>query len=388
MSVAATLAISSVTAAAIPSSSLFHLGSLGPLPIQRRYAEWHGVEDDDIRRLLGWVTICGFLGAHEFDMVAYDWHRIGEVVTTDPPSWWFLPDALFPTHWPLPFRLWDGISSYGGFIGGALGFAFYTWWKRKPKLFFADVTVIGLIPAFSIGRIGCTVVSDHVGAAVDPSKWYAALAVDYDRNFSHLADHYPNLTGATIRAWNLGLIELLYLIPVNALLLWLAFRPSKRLPAGLVAVTAGLLYAPVRFFLDFLRPEDTDPRYFELTFAQWASILAFAAAGAVALKILRHGKPVEPLTRTSGEMQRKLRALLDADPTKAKPEPAPAKREPLPEAKAMPGKTAAKEPEAPTSNAADDDGDGSNDDEARPAAATPAKKPGGQPAPKSNKRKR
>ena len=63
-------------------------------------------------------------------------------------------------------------------------------------------------------------------------------------------------------------------MPVNALVLWLAFRPGeKRLATrGLIAVLTGMLYAPVRFFLDFLRPEETDPRYLGLTFAQWASI--------------------------------------------------------------------------------------------------------------------
>jgi len=50
--------------------------------------------------------------------------------------------------------------------------------------------------------------------------------------------------------WNLGLIELLYLIPVNIVILYLAFRPTKRLPAGFIAVFTGVLYAPFRFFLE------------------------------------------------------------------------------------------------------------------------------------------
>src|SRR5574339_472129 len=102
-------------ALALGFSSLpfFHMGELGigGLPIQsfgvivavgvligaallRRYAEWHGVEDDHIRGLLGWVTICGFLGAHEFDMIAYNWDKIGEPAYNVPPGWWKLPDSL------------------------------------------------------------------------------------------------------------------------------------------------------------------------------------------------------------------------------------------------------------------------------------------------------
>src|SRR5512144_705041 len=50
---------------------------LGATPL-RRYAEWHGVSDEHIRGLLTWVMIAGFLGAHEFDVIAYQWDRIGD----------------------------------------------------------------------------------------------------------------------------------------------------------------------------------------------------------------------------------------------------------------------------------------------------------------------
>jgi len=320
------------TTAATAGLPYFHLGSLDlGLPIQafgmivaagvligatplRRYAEWHGVSDDHIRGLLTWLMISGFLGAHLFDVVAYQWDRIGDATVVAPAGWWFLPEGLWPSNWPLVLRIWDGISSYGGFIGGALGFTIYVWWKRLPVRLFADVTMVGLLPAFSIGRIGCTVVSDHIGAAVDPERWYAFLAMDYPRklNLAHLAEAYPG-TSEFIRAWNLGLVELLYLIPVNIVILWLAFRPSKRPPAGFITALAGVLYAPVRFFLDFLRPEDTDPRYGGMTFAQWSSIVAFGAAVYAASRILKTGEPAETTAPTSKEAQERLRIVLRDD---------------------------------------------------------------------------
>jgi len=326
--------LSAGTTAATTGLPYFHLGALdigvpiqwfgmivavgvllGAIPL-RRYAEWHGVSDDHIRSLLTWIMVSGFLGAHEFDVIAYQWDRIGESTLAVPASWWpsVLPTGLWPSNWPLLFRMWDGISSYGGFIGGSLGFAIFVWWKRLPTRLFADITVIGLLPAFSIGRIGCTVVSDHIGAAVSPDHWYAFLAMDYPRklNLAHLATTYPG-TSEMIRAWNLGLIEFLYLVPVNLVLLWLAFRPSKRLPAGFICVATGVLYAPVRFFLDFLRPEDTDPRYFALTFAQWSSIVAFGAALYGANRILKTGVPAETVTPTSREAQERLRIILRED---------------------------------------------------------------------------
>jgi phosphatidylglycerol---prolipoprotein diacylglyceryl transferase len=276
----------------------------------RRYAEWHGVSDEHIRGITGWITVAGFLGAHEFDVLMYQWDRISE------------PWGIWPvSHWPLPIRFWDGISSYGGFVGGAIGFALYVWWKRLPVRLFADIAIVGLMPAFSIGRIGCTVVSDHIGAAVDRTKWYAALAMDYPRNLNmaHLAEHYPG-TSEYIRAWNLGLIEFLYLVPVNAVLLWLAFRTKKRPNAGLIAVAAGLLYSPVRFLLDFLRPEETDPRHFGLTFAQWAAIAAFGIAAYAAAHVLKNGKAAEVVAPSSGEAQRRLKVVLkeEADAADAK----------------------------------------------------------------------
>jgi len=328
------LLLSAATTASTTGLPFFHLGGLdlGPIPIQwfgmivaagvligasllRRYAEWHGVSDDHIRGLTGWVTVSGFLGAHWFDSLFYEWDRL----SADP--------LLF-------FKVWDGISSYGGFVGGAVGFALYVWWKRLPARLFADITIVGLLPAFSIGRIGCTVVSDHIGAAADVTKWYSGLAMDYpiERLANGMLDSKntlgpivqlvrttPALREAThVMAWNLGLIEFLYLIPVNLIVLGLAFRSKKRINAGFVVALTGVLYAPVRFYLDFLRPDQTDPRYFGLTFAQFCSLAAFVVGVGVLVRVMRNGKPAEPIARTSGEAQAKLRVVLKDSDDKAK----------------------------------------------------------------------
>jgi phosphatidylglycerol:prolipoprotein diacylglycerol transferase len=409
--------LASAAAALIPhfhSGALFSIGSLeiqsfgaivalGVLigaALLRRYAEWHGISDDHIRNLLGWVTICGFIGAHEFDMIAYNWAELSNTTVHQPASWWFLPNGLWPTNWPLPFRLWEGISSYGGFLGGAGGFFFYVWWKRLPIPLFADVTIIGLMPAFSIGRIGCTVVSDHIGSAVDPNAWYSFLAEWYPRAVEavdkdtgrpvkvffneairKLSGEPPNIDGPPILAWNLGLIELLYLIPVNAFLLWLAFTPkrhgstARKFNAGMIAVLAGIFYAPVRFFLDFLRPEETDPRYLGLTFAQYASILALGAAVYAATRVFRNGAVAETKTATSGEMQRQLKMLLKSEGEE--------------EAKSKSEKKSAedKKPDDDKKPDADEQADADDKSEADDEAA-PEKPPSKSAAKRSNKKKR
>jgi phosphatidylglycerol:prolipoprotein diacylglycerol transferase len=382
----------------------FHAGSIGPIQafgivvavgvligagVLRRYAEWHGVSDDHIRGITGWVTVTGFIGAHIFDVLFYQWTKLQE-------------DPL------LIVKLWEGISSYGGFLGGAFGWWFYVWWKRLDMRLLADVTILGLLVAFSIGRLGCTIVSDHVGAAVDPNAWYAALAVDYPRNVGGLGEHYTELAGKTIPAWNLGMLEFLYLVPVNLFLLWYAFRRATpdgtdkngiekwqgRTNAGMITALAGMFYAPVRFLLDYLRVNpEADPRYLSLTFAQWISILAFGASIALVVKIAKNGKPAEPVGATAGDVQRKLKMILkedEAEKAKADAEPkADAKKEAANARKGdgIDDDELAKEAEA----AGDDEGEEDEEEEEKPASGSAANKPAGnrpRPGGGSSKKKK
>src|SRR5215471_6649460 len=110
----------SAGATAAISLPYFHLGALDiGIPIQafgvivaigvligatplRRYAEWHGVSDEHIRGLLTWVMVAGFLGAHEFDVIAYNWAKIGDHTIVEPAGWWPLPVDFWPSNWPLP----------------------------------------------------------------------------------------------------------------------------------------------------------------------------------------------------------------------------------------------------------------------------------------------
>jgi phosphatidylglycerol---prolipoprotein diacylglyceryl transferase len=251
-----------------PFGMIVAVGVLIGAWVMRLYAEKRGVDDDHLRGMTGWITVTGFIGAHVFDVLVYNRAELAK-------------DPL------ILIKLWQGISSYGGFIGGTLGFLFYCWWKRLLPLFWSDTGLLGLLVAFSIGRIGCALVHDHVGTATD-----FFLGYDYPRKA--LADRgiLEEFTSnaPVIRAWNLGLMELLYLIPVNALVLWVAFKGKAR-PVGFLTVIIGGLYAPVRFVLEYARHTKTDPLYFGLTFAQWCSIFVFALCAYFAYKIAKHGKP-------------------------------------------------------------------------------------------------
>lgn len=291
------LAHSLAGAFGLPYISVPHLSLVGPLKIEPfgvlvalgvvlgarlldKYAAWHRASEDDTRGLTWWLIISGFLGAHIFDVVAYQWDKLME----DPM---------------LLFKIWAGISSYGGFIGGAIGYTLYVWWKRLSPALWADIAAVGLLPAFTIGRIGCVIVHDHPG-----SPTTSALGFDYPLSFTqNLGFNTP------MRLHNLALYELAFLLVVNAIILGLAFRKSKRMPAGLLAALLGVLYAPVRFFLDYLRLDSTDPRYFTLTFAQWSSVLALAVALYVTVRVLRDGKPA--LTTDDPMPEKKSKAKSD-----------------------------------------------------------------------------
>jgi phosphatidylglycerol---prolipoprotein diacylglyceryl transferase len=246
--------------------------------LARRYSDRFGCDDDDLRGMTAWVVVSGFLGAHVFDVLFYQWDKLQR----DP---WLL------------VKVWIGISSYGGFLGGAIGWFLFQWWKRLHTALWADITVVGLLPGFTIGRLGCTVVHDHIGRPTDfflgvdyPVHEARRVCVEDAMGHAVCPEWLVTYKGEVIRLHNLGMNELLYLIPVNILILWLAFR-RKPHPAGMLAVLAGLLYAPIRFFFEYLRPDQTDPRYVGLTFAQWVSIAAFAAAAYGLYHLRKRGKP-------------------------------------------------------------------------------------------------
>lgn len=280
-----------------PFGILVATGVLVGAEIQRRYMLRFGVDEDDIRGLTLWLIASGFLGAHLFDALVYEYDRLSA-------------DPL------LILKLWDGISSWGGFLGGALGYVTFVWWKRLSPGLMADSSIVGLLVAFSIGRIGCTIVHDHIGRATT-----SGFGIDYPREeirARHLLDEFPG-AGAVIRAHNVALYELVYLALVCAIVLPLAFG-KRRLPAGLIAVLVGMLYAPVRFFLEYWRLATPDPRYAGFTFAQWCSALAFVVAGYVALTLWKKGSPAPLAAELGGRPGGRLSTLQQLERARAKGE--------------------------------------------------------------------
>jgi phosphatidylglycerol:prolipoprotein diacylglycerol transferase len=154
-------------------------------------------------------------------------------------------------------NVWSGLSSFGGFLGALIAFLYYTRKEKIPRLVYADSVALGLSVGWIFGRMGCTTAHDHPG-----------------RHTSFfLSVHYPDGP-----RHDLGLDELLFTIVMTVILFRYARKPR---PPGHVIGLLSLMYAPIRFGLDFVRATDVklpDQRYAGLTPAQWACI-GLAALG-------------------------------------------------------------------------------------------------------------
>lgn len=232
--------------------------------LMHRWAASHDLDQDHIRGLVNWILASGFIGAHVFDVLAYQSHRLAE-------------DPL------LLIKIWQGISSYGGFIGGVTGFFIYVLRHQLPIGRYADAGMAGFIPAFTIGRMGCTVVHDHIGAYTDDFF----LATNYTQEV--ILKHGYGSPPGTLQPGlhhNLGFYELLYMLVLCVVVYGLARWRGR--PAGLLPVVVAISYAPVRFLLEFLRVNpEADPRYVGLTFAQWMSIVMLGVGVYAAVRIFK-----------------------------------------------------------------------------------------------------
>jgi phosphatidylglycerol:prolipoprotein diacylglycerol transferase len=232
----------------------FHLG---PIPIHafgllvavamivgmnftRRRAVADGLDPHVADRMVTWILIGGFIGAHLVDRLVY----FPKETLADPISL---------------LKFWDGLSSFGGFVGAITGAVLF--FRREPSLprwRYLDAVAYGFPFGWIFGRLGCTVAFDHPGAE---TTFFLG-----QRDAKGVVRH------------NLGLEEALYTMLVAALFFALG---KKRRPAGFFVATLAIVYAPVRFLFDFLRSRDV--RYLGLTPGQWGC-LALIVVGILLLR--------------------------------------------------------------------------------------------------------
>jgi phosphatidylglycerol---prolipoprotein diacylglyceryl transferase len=226
---------------AVHSFGLLVAGAvLAGMAIVRRRTAREGLDPETAQRLVGWALVLGFLTAHFFDRLVY----FPRETLNDPASL---------------FRIWESLSSFGGFLGGVAGLFVVQRRLRLGRELWRYLDTIAYAFPFGwvLGRLGCFTAYDHPGS---PTTFV-------------LAQRYRD---GVVRH-NLGLDEALYSALLAALFWALGRRPRR---AGFFVGLLAVLYAPVRFALDFLRKIDV--RYLRLTPGQYGSV-ALAGVGLLIL---------------------------------------------------------------------------------------------------------
>lgn len=200
----------------------------------------------------------GFVVGHLVHVLAYNPHLIDE------------------EGWVVLLKVWAGFSSNGGFLGAIIGTISWIKWIRphKPFWLYADTFAYSLPFGWFWGRVGCFTAHDHVGQLSN-----FLLAVDFGNS------PYGAYYGGARH--DLGLYEAIFVFFIA--LVFFSVR-KKELYQSSFAILFCLLYAPVRFGLDFLRHSDLpnpDTRWAGLTPAQYGSIALFTA-GLILLSQLKH----------------------------------------------------------------------------------------------------
>ena len=235
-----------------------------------------GIDPELFQDLLLYVILSGFIVAHLYSVLAYFPRE-----TMENPL--------------LLLKIWEDISSFGGFAGGLLGLWLFFRFKARDvdaaaRLRYLDVIAYVFPFAWAIGRIACTVAHDHPGTITTfplgislKSPGAQAYIASFYREAGRLAEVPPTGELAKMAFHDLGWYEFLYMsclmVPTFLLL------DRKPRPPAFFLIAFLLLYVPARFLLDFLRIGDA--RYFGLTPGQYAGVAVFLAAVYLMVRIAR-----------------------------------------------------------------------------------------------------
>jgi phosphatidylglycerol:prolipoprotein diacylglycerol transferase len=235
-----------------PWFTLVCIGFVVGLEVARHRGTKLGLDVRDIVDGAVFIVLMGFFIGHVFTVVLYHPERLSE-------------DGI----WSI-LRVWEGFSSMGGFVGAILGaILFYKVIRKRDGWRHADVITFGFPFGWVFGRLGCSVVHDHVGSL---TKFPLGMYFPEDSLRLATGGYAP----AGVRH-ELGLYEALYTVGICVLFYFLGRK--DRPPRFFLAVFA-MTYAPIRFLLDFLRNTDLyyqDARYFGLTPGHYSALAMFVA---------------------------------------------------------------------------------------------------------------
>ncbi len=225
--------------------------------IALREAKRKGVSEDDIYSLGTWAVIAAFIGArllHVIDNWSYYSANPGAILAMQN----------------------GGLAILGGILGGAAVGLTYARVRGLPVRRIADIAAPALILGQAIGRIGCVINGDAVGAPtnlpwgfvyVNPGAMAPSLGVAY-----HPTQAYEML-------WDLAVFALIW-------------RWRRRpLPEGMLFLMYLSLYSAGKFAISMLRQEALFA--FGLQEAQVVSLLVIAVALPL-MVVLARARPSRP----------------------------------------------------------------------------------------------
>jgi phosphatidylglycerol:prolipoprotein diacylglycerol transferase len=239
-----------------PFGVLVGIGVALGFRLAMRRARELGLDIERFEKHVFWTVAIGFVASHVLDTIFYR------------------PEVLLSRPWEL-LLIYQGLSSFGGFLGGAVAFVLYARRHRVDLWRSADAIAFGLPVGWFFGRMGCASIHDHPGA-----RSTSALAVDWPGG--------PR--------FDLGLLELM-LVPLLIVAVLVVARRTRR--PGALITTLALLYPPIRFPLDYLRAsaaEGGDVRYFGWTPGQYASAGLFLVGLWLLRRTLRRADEPAPST--------------------------------------------------------------------------------------------
>jgi phosphatidylglycerol:prolipoprotein diacylglycerol transferase len=245
-----------------PFGLMVVLGLVAGYQVAKRRAPLYGVARADLDSFVWWMLGIAFVLGHVLDEILYH-------------------PELLRQPWTL-LVLWEGQSSYGGFVGAVAGGVLWSFVERTPgapffrlrterrsMLAVSDLVASVFPLGWMFGRAGCAIVHDHLGAAAT-----SPLAVQFGpgpvTTYGLFAVHHGDAP-----RYDLGLLEVFFTVAMAAAF---AVMWRKKRPLGTYLVALCLAYPPVRFVLDFWRlgsDEGGDERYLGLTPAQWACFAFF-----------------------------------------------------------------------------------------------------------------
>jgi phosphatidylglycerol:prolipoprotein diacylglycerol transferase len=218
--------------------------------ISEEFGKRNGISPRIIADFVAHVVIVGFIGGFLLNVLFYYPQRFAEM-------------------WEDPSNIkYPGLSSFGGFIGAVSGALIWRHRRKMPILPIGDAVCFGFPFGWIFGRMGCFTVHDHPGAITD----FPLAVADYQAGDPPYEPRH-----------DLGLYDMIWAI--SASIVFLIMARKKNRPWGTYWATLPLMYAPIRFFFDYLRATDEeggDVRYFGFTPGQYAAVaLGLAGIGVV-----------------------------------------------------------------------------------------------------------